>query len=209
MPLIKICGISRHKDIEAANILLPDYVGFVFAQSRRQVSSEQAEALVKILNSRIKTVGVFVNENIKIISQIVDNSKLYAVQLHGDEDEDYIKALRLLLPSDCKVWKAVQIRNVADITVAKKIASDMLLFDAFSQNARGGTGESFDWELIKLTEVSRPFFLAGGITAENAAEAIRLAEPEGIDVSSSVETEGYKDFDKMKKLIRAVRNIKD
>jgi phosphoribosylanthranilate isomerase len=93
--------------------------------------------------------------------------------------------------------------------VAKKIASDMLLFDAFSQNARGGTGESFDWELIKSAAVGRPFFLAGGITAENAAEAIRLTESEGIDVSSSVETEGYKDFDKMKRLIRAVRNIKD
>lgn len=218
-PKVKMCGISKVETIPAVVEAKPDYMGLVFAPSKRQVTVDQAKTLVEELhkqytkrynngaeqsnNDEIKTVGVFVNETLDNLVSIATDANLDAVQLHGDEDEAFIKALKE--KTDVEVWKAVQIRSSTDAEAWIDSSADMLLFDAYHKDERGGTGEVFDWSC--LDEFERPFMLAGGIDSTNVAHAIRTVRPYGIDISSGIETDGVKDDEKIKAFTNIVRTI--
>ena len=257
-PKVKMCGISKVETIPAVVEAKPDYMGLVFAPSKRQVTVDQAKTLVEELHKQygnrysreevqcsndvvqdgavigavqegtatgdahegtltstenasptlihqeaIKTVGVFVNETLENLVTIATDANLDAVQLHGDEDEAFIKALKE--KTDVEVWKAVQIRSSTDAEAWIDSSADMLLFDAYHKDERGGTGEVFDWSC--LDEFERPFMLAGGIDSTNVAHAIRTVRPYGIDISSGIETDGVKDDEKIKAFTNIVRTI--
>lgn len=218
-PKVKMCGISKVETIPAVVEAKPDYMGLVFASSKRQVTVDQAKTLVEELHKQytkrynngaeqsnddeIKTVGVFVNETLENLVSIAKEANLDAVQLHGDEDEAFIKALKE--KTDVEVWKAVQIRSSTDAEAWIDSSADMLLFDAYHKDERGGTGEVFDWSC--LDEFERPFMLAGGIDSTNVAHAIRTVRPYGIDISSGIETDGVKDDEKIKAFTNIVRTI--
>ena len=218
-PKVKMCGISKVETIPAVVEAKPDYMGLVFAPSKRQVTVDQAKTLVEELhkqytkrynngaeqsnNDEIKTVGVFVNETLDNLVSIATEVNLDAVQLHGDEDEAFIQSLKER--TNVEVWKAVQIRSAADAEAWIDSSADMLLFDAYHKDERGGTGEVFDWSC--LDEFERPFMLAGGIDSTNVARAIRTVRPYGIDISSGIETDGVKDDEKIKAFTNIVRTI--
>ena len=237
-PKVKMCGISKVETIPAVVEAKADYMGLVFAPSKRQVTVDQAKTLVEELHKqyektygdvtvtmnadtaqdgqeflqfvqensnfeKIKTVGVFVNETVENLLKIVEEVKLDVIQLHGDEDESFIQILKE--QSNVEVWKAVQVRSAADAEQWVDSSADMLLFDAYHKDERGGTGEVFDWS--SLDEFERPFMLAGGIDSTNVARAIRTVRPYGIDISSGIETEGVKDNEKMKAFTNIVRTI--
>ena len=218
-PKVKMCGISKVETIPAVVEAKPDYMGLVFAPSKRQVTVDQAKTLVEELhkqytkrynngaeqsnNDEIKTVGVFVNETLDNLVSIATEANLDVVQLHGDEDEAFIQSLKER--TNVEVWKAVQIRSAADAEAWIDSRADMLLFDAYHKDERGGTGEVFDWSC--LDEFERPFMLAGGIDSTNVARAIRTVRPYGIDISSGIETDGVKDDEKIKAFTNIVRII--
>lgn len=218
-PKVKMCGISKVETIPAVVEAKPDYMGLVFAPSKRQVTVDQAKTLVEELhkqytkrynngaeqsnNDEIKTVGVFVNETLDNLVSIATEANLDVVQLHGDEDEAFIQSLKER--TNVEVWKAVQIRSAADAEAWIDSRADMLLFDAYHKDERGGTGEVFDWSC--LDEFERPFMLAGGIDSTNVARAIRTVRPYGIDISSGIETDGVKDDEKIKAFTNIVRTI--
>jgi len=197
-PKVKICGLSRSCDIEAVNIEKPDYIGFVFAESKRKVTPEQAAELKKTLSPEILAVGVFVNEPIENILTLLKNSVIDIIQLHGMENEQYIKELKLL--TKAPIIKAVSVHSKGDAQKWGNTSADYLLLDHKS----GGTGQTFEWDLIG--KVSKPYFLAGGLNIENINEAIVKTTPFAVDVSSGVETVGFKDPVKVKEFIRRVRN---
>ena len=195
---IKLCGLSRVCDIEATNELKPDYIGFVFAPgSRRYVPPCRARELKEMLLPGIQTVGVFVREDPEVIVGLLDDGIIDLAQLHGGEDEDYIHRLREL--TDRPVIKAFRIDSEEDIRAAEASSADYILLDSGS----GGTGTAFDWKL--LSDMKRPYFLAGGLDPDNAGEAVRRLKPCGVDVSSGIETEGQKDKSKMAAFVHAVR----
>lgn len=196
MSKIKICGLSRKCDIDYVNELMPDYIGFVFAKSRRQIDRRKAEKLREMLNENIQTVGVFVNEDINKVADIANNSIIDMIQLHGSEDETYVKSLRY--KTDAKIIKAFKINSYEDIKMANESDAEYILLD----NGNGGTGESFDWGYVD--NIDRPYFLAGGINESNLEAALRL-QPYAIDLSSGIETDGFKDYNKIKNVIRTVR----
>ena len=211
-PKVKMCGISKVKTIPAVVEAKPDYMGLVFAPSKRQVTVEQAEILVEELHKQcinhydtkvVKTVGVFVNEALDNLVRIADTANLDAVQLHGDEDETFIQSLKER--TNVEVWKAIQIRTAADTEKWIDSSADMLLFDAYHKDERGGTGEVFDWSSLDAFE--RPFMLAGGIDSTNVARAIRTVRPYGIDISSGIETNGMKDDKKITAFTKIVKSI--
>ena len=218
-PKVKMCGISKVETIPAVVEAKPDYMGLVFAPSKRQVTVDQAKILVEELhrgyakkygsdtehdkNDTIKTVGVFVNETIDNLVTIANEANLDAVQLHGDEDETFIQSLKER--TNVEVWKAIQIRTAADTEKWIDSSADMLLFDAYHKDERGGTGEVFDWSSLDAFE--RPFMLAGGIDSTNVARAIRTVRPYGIDISSGIETNGVKDDEKITAFIKIVKSI--
>lgn len=184
------------------NECLPDYAGFVFAKSRRQVTVEQAGELSALLRPKIVPVGVFVNEEVEKVAQLLNEQIIQVAQLHGDETEDYICRLKELA-RNAKIIKAVRVKAAEDILQNQTTAADYLLFDTFSAREYGGTGKTFDWSLIR--QVSKPFFLAGGINAENVKDAIRQVRPYAIDASSAVETDGFKDREKILDFIWRIR----
>lgn len=197
---IKICGIYRNEDAENVNKVLCDYVGFVFFQkSHRNVTEKKAAELRNIIKNEIPVVGVFVNEDIEKIATIFHKNIINIIQLHGNEDELYIQSLRKTLPK-AEIWKAFKINSKEDIKKAQESTADMILLD----NGYG-TGECFDWSLIK--EIERKFILAGGLTPENIYEAGKLLNPYMIDISSGVEINKKKDFEKMKKAVLAARKV--
>ncbi|MBQ7944586.1 MAG: phosphoribosylanthranilate isomerase [Lachnospiraceae bacterium] len=197
MTKIKLCGLRRECDIEYANELLPEYIGFVFAKkSKRYVSYEEAKQLKAMLDKRIMAVGVFVNEDIERITRLVQEGVIDIVQLHGREDEAYICRLRETV--DCPIIQAFRIKDSQDIEVVRASGADYVLLDS-----GGGSGECFDWSLIE--GLDRPYFLAGGLTFENVQEAIRRLQPFAVDVSSALETDGYKDKTKMEQFVDVVR----
>ena len=218
-PKVKMCGISQIETIPAVVEAKPDYMGLVFAPSKRQVTVAQAKTLVEELHKEyakkysshteqdkddtIKTVGVFVNETVDNLVTIANEANLDAVQLHGDEDEAFIQSLKERTNVD--VWKAVQIRSAADAEAWIDSSADMLLFDAYHKDERGGTGEVFDWSCLDAFE--RPFMLAGGIDCTNVARAIRTVRPYGIDISSGIETNGVKDDEKITAFTKIVKSI--
>ena len=218
-PKVKMCGISKVETIPAVVEAKPDYMGLVFAPSKRQVTVDQAKTLVEELhrgyakkygsdtehdkNGTIKTVGVFVNETVDNLVTIANEANLDAVQLHGDEDEAFIQSLKER--TNVEVWKAIQIRTAADTEKWIDSSADMLLFDAYHKDERGGTGEVFDWSSLDAFE--RPFMLAGGIDSTNVARAIRTVRPYGIDISSGIETNGVKDDEKITAFTKIVKSI--
>lgn len=197
MTKIKLCGLSRPCDIDAANELKPDYIGFVFAQkSIRYVDVKRAAELKKMLIPEIQAVGVFVNENPGTVAELLRQEIIDAAQLHGSEDETYIRQLQRL--TDKPVIKAFKIASVQDVIRAEESPANMVLLDSGA-----GGGELFDWRLLQ--DIKRPYFLAGGLAPGNAAEAVCILKPYGVDVSSGIETGGYKDKIKMAEFIAAVR----
>ncbi len=206
---IKICGLTRQQDIEYCNEALPDLVGFVFAKSRRQVSFETAEGLKASLDSQIKSAGVFVNADIPFIKSLCVEGIIDYIQLHGDEDNSYIQCLNdQLVKADClkPVIKALRVKDAQSLSIAGQYSTDFLLLDTFTDREYGGTGKSFDWELVG--SLNRPFFLAGGLNYENVLQAINTAHPFCVDISSGVESNGFKDRTKIKNIVKLIRSVK-
>ena len=196
MTKIKMCGLRRPEDIEFANRVKPDYIGYVFAEkSKRYIATEKAAELTKLLDGDIVPVGVFVDETMENVIAAVKMGAVKMVQLHGSESEDFVSELK---SRGIPVIKAFQVGSAEDIAAAERSCADMVLLDSGK-----GSGQTFDWSLIG--SIKRPYLLAGGITAENAAQAIRQLRPFGVDASSCLETDGFKDIAKMKAFAQAVR----
>ena len=200
-------------DIEYANRVKPDFVGFIFANTRRKISAAQAKQFREALDAEIPAVGVFVNEDISVIASLVQDGCIDMIQLHGEEDVDYIRRLREIC--DVPVIKAVKVQTVEQIRQAAALPVDYLLLDTYRKGVLGGTGEAFDWELLREAKAAagdtaegelfgKPYFLAGGLHAGNLREAAALGSY-GLDVSSGIETDGSKDFDKMVEVVNIVR----
>lgn len=199
MTKIKICGLSRLCDIDYANELKPDYVGFVFAKSRRGITREHAITLRMNLNPEIPVVGVFANELPKIVGAYAEDGIIDIVQLHGQEDENYVHNLRY--QTGCEIIQAFSIHTEEDVRKACRSLADYILLD----HGAGGTGQTFDWDLIG--KIDRPWFLAGGLNPDNVAEAVKNRNPFGLDISSGVETDGFKDRQKIERCIRRIRHV--
>ena len=198
MTKIKLCGLTELCDIEAANSLTPEYIGFVFAKkSRRYVPPEKAAEFKERLATGIRAVGVFVNEAPETVAGLLEDGIIDMAQLHGSEDEIYIRRMREL--TGRSLIQAFSMDAAEDIRAAEESPADYILLDS----GKGGTGNAFDWNLIK--GIHRPFFLAGGLHAGNVAEAVRRLSPYGVDVSSGIETDGYKDARKMAEFVRLIR----
>ena len=197
MTKIKICGLRREQDIRYANELMPDYIGFVFLKGKmRYVTFEEAAHLRSLLDPAIPAVGVFVNEPVENVIRLLQSGTIQIAQLHGQEDEAYAEELRRA--GDHCIIRAFAVRSSEDIHRAFAFPADYPLLD----NGKG-TGETFDWSLFH--EQEKPFFLAGGLSPENVKEAIECFHPYAVDVSSGVETDGFKDYEKMKAFMDAVR----
>ena len=202
--LVKICGLMREDDVTVLNEVHPDYVGFVFApDSRRMIDLARALHLRGLLDHTITTVGVFVDQPVGDVADALLSGAIAVAQLHGDEDATYIEDLRDMAP-DAMVIKAVQVADAAAITAAAGCGADFLLLDAGL-----GQGRTFDWELINQARAAGidlpPFFLAGGLDADNVAAGIDVVRPYGVDVSSGVETNHHKDPDKIRDFVAAAR----
>ena len=230
MTKIKICGLKRPEDVDYVNQYLPDYAGFVFAGSKRKVTDEQAEELSRKLDARITPVGVFVNEPVEHVVNLVRKGIIRVVQLHGDEDEIYILNLRKALKKltekakstaegteetaekkrgqnrkeSVKIIKAVRVQSRAQILETEKLSCDYLLLDTWQKDIYGGCGKQFDKSLIP-SELTAPYFLAGGLSSDNIQENIETCHPYAVDVSSAVETDGKKDRKKIQEFIERVR----
>lgn len=202
MAKIKICGLRRSEDIAYTNELKPDYAGFVFAQSRRMVSREEALCLRKDLDPSIPAVGVFVNQDMEWIAGLIKDGIIQMAQLHGEESAEEIAYLKSV--ADCPVIKAVRLNTETASAIqttierAANLPADYLLLDSGA-----GSGKTFPWESIPKG-LAKPYFLAGGIGFANAAQALTQTQAFALDASSSVETDGKKDYGKMKELIRRV-----
>lgn len=197
MTKIKMCGLSRPCDIVAANAIRPEYIGFVFyPKSKRNVTPEQAAQLKKRLSPAIQAVGVFVDAAPEAVSALLRQGVIDIAQLHGHEDEAYLASLRQL--TDKPLLQAFRIAEADDVTRAMQSSADMVLLDAGM-----GSGEGFDWTLVR--KIDRPYFLAGGLDADNVTAAIRQLRPYAVDVSSGIETDGQKDKEKMAAFAAAVR----
>lgn len=195
---IKLCGLTRPCDIEAVNELQPDYIGFVFAKkSRRYVSPEKAEELKAMLAPGIQAVGVFVNEEPEQIAALLEAGTIDVAQLHGQESETEIRRLREL--TDHPLIQAFRIDTEQDVERANASTADYVLLDS----GAGGTGTVFDWDLLRA--IRRPYFLAGGLDTENIGTVKAKLNPYGVDVSSGIETGGYKDKEKMTAFVAAAR----
>ena len=199
MTRIKLCGLSRTQDIEAANRLLPDYIGFVFAEkSRRYITPKKASALKQQLHPSIKAVGVFVDEDVDTVAALLQEGVIDIAQLHGGEDDGYIARLREMTGKP--IIKAFIIRYAGDVKAAEHSCADAILLDSGK-----GSGKPFDQSLLKA--IKRPYFLAGGLDPENVGSAVQKLRPFAVDVSSGVETGGVKDMEKMTAFVSAVRKV--
>ena len=198
MTRIKLCGMARMADIEAVNELMPEYIGFIFVPGRRRnIAPELAAELKRHLLPGIQAVGVFINEEPERVAQFLREGLIDIAQLHGTEDEDYIKRLRILTKKP--LIKAFRIETEEDIRRAEASTADYVLLDS----GIGGTGRVFDWTLLQ--EMRRPYFLAGGLTVENVRPAVERLHPYAVDVSSGIETDGLKDRGKMTAFVQQVR----
>lgn len=205
-PKIKICGLTRDCDIDYINEAHPDYIGFVFAHSRREIAAQDAKRLRSRIVEGIEAVGVFVNESTERVESLLKEGIIDIAQLHGQEDVDYVK--RLKEQTGCCIIKAMHPEKEADSSIYaryEKAGVDYFLFDSSSCSQVGGTGKTFNWQ--KIPQVSLPWFLAGGLYAENVEYAISQVQPYALDISSGVETEGYKDREKILEIVRRIRNV--
>ena len=208
--LVKICGIRRSADIEILNELMPDYAGFIFCDSKRKVTVSEAEELIKRLDSSIRKVGVFKDNDVDQVIDAARALKLDAVQLHGDEDEKYLNSL-----NPFNIWKAVHVdvNQVSKRDIRQKIRStcklgiEAVLLDSSVKGRKGGTGVAFDWNVLEGIHIDKKLVLAGGLDQENIARAIEIVKPQVVDVSGGVEKNGMKSFKKIKDFIGKVRSI--
>ncbi|WP_407409913.1 phosphoribosylanthranilate isomerase [Methanobrevibacter sp.] len=198
MVKIKICGLRRLEDIRIVNKYKPDYVGFVFADSKRKVSPEIAKELKDNLSSDIIPVGVFVDAPQDEILKLFNDDVIEIAQLHGREDEDYINSLKENTNNELKIIKAIEMSEDEDLSKYDDSPADYLLLDSGK-----GSGKTFDWQLIR-TDLKKEFFLAGGINSTNVKKAIEEFDPYAIDLSSSLETNDYKDENKIKEIMEAI-----
>ncbi len=198
---VKICGLTRLYDIDAVNVIKPDYIGFVFAKSTRQVSADTAQLLKKHLGEEIKTVGVFVNEKLDKILQICDTCGLDLIQLHGDENETFIFNLKKRISQE--IIKAIRVQNMEQMRQVQDFPCEYILLDTYDPHQYGGSGKSFDWTMIP--PMNKPFFLAGGLHINNVEQAMSQCKPFCLDISSGVEVNGVKDFQKMKNIVEKIR----
>lgn len=204
MTKIKICGLRREEDILMANKYLPDYIGFVFAESKRKITKPEAGRLKEMLDRRIKAAGVFVNAPVADIIKLCRETIIDIVQLHGGEGEEYIKELKKYI--SVPVIKAIRPRTEEEITGALALSSDYLLLDTYMEGQYGGSGVAFDWNMVPTQPyMTDKIFLAGGLNSCNVKKAILACRPFCVDVSSGIETEGFKDEAKVQAFIRAVR----
>lgn len=204
MVKVKICGIKNLQDVQALKRHKPDFAGFVFYPlSKRYVSLIVARRLKAALNRHIKTVGVFVNAPVEEIAAAAELGIIDLVQLHGDEGNAYIAELKKI----CKlpIIKAVRVQDESDIKRADYYNCDYLLFDTYSQSAYGGTGRQFNTQLLKGVKIHKPYFIAGGLNADNVRHALKGLKPFAADVSGGVETDGGKDAAKIKAFIKQVK----
>lgn len=219
MVKIKICGLRRKEDIEMANKYKPDYIGFVFAESPRKVSYEEAKELSALLSDGIVPVGVFVNEHMKLIVDLFDDGIIKIAQLHGDEDEKYIRNLKdksiEQTGKEIPVINAIEIKDISNDVIDYEYNNKLLEWrdsasDYFILDSGKGSGKTFDWNLIdKSSEFFKnSIFLAGGLNSENLSSAIEEFNPFAVDLSSSVETDGFKDEDKIKEIITIMENYR-
>ena len=193
MTKVKICGLSTASAVETACQTGADYIGFVFAESRRRVSLEQAQKLVALVPPAVRKVGVFVSPSLSELQEAISEVNLDLVQIHGDFDEE------LLTHIGRPVIRAYQVKGaLKDISQQ----ADYLLFDA----PLAGSGQTFDWESFDKNQIHQPFFIAGGLNVENVREAIQHFAPYAVDVSSGVETDGQKDLEKIKEFIERVKH---
>lgn len=198
MTKIKLCGLKSLNDIEIINKYNPEYIGFIFyKKSKRYIDYKTAKMLKNALNKNILAVGVFVNEDINTVVKLLNENIIDIAQLHGNESENYIKTLKKL--TNKTIIKAFKVENTLDIKKAKQSQADFVLLDS----GTGGTGQTFNWSLIKNLE--RPYFLAGGLSIENIKTALDMLSPYALDVSSGIETSGKKDPEKIKAFIQTVR----
>ncbi len=200
---IKICGLRRIQDVDYVNYYKPDYIGYVFANTKRKVSDSEAAQMTVALDSSIIPVGVFVNDDIEHIASLCNNNTIKCIQLHGDEDVSYIKKLRTL--TDTCIIKAVRVQSTAQLIDFQDFPCDYLLLDTYVKDSYGGTGKCFDRTMIPQNY--RPFFLAGGLSPDNMAQAVHECHPYCVDLSSAVETEGWKDADKIKNVMDIINQL--
>ena len=193
MTKVKICGLSTKEAVKTAVSAGADYIGFVFAPSKRQVTLEQAAELAKLIPVNVKKVGVFVSPSRAELLEAVDKVGLDFVQVHGQVVEKLFENL------PCGSIQAVQVDGNGHVPNSQ---ADYLLFDA----PVAGSGQTFDWEQLDTTELSQPFFIAGGLNEDNVEEAIQHFTPFAVDVSSGVETDGQKDHEKIRRFIERVKN---
>lgn len=208
---IKTCGLFREEDINYANELKPDYIGFVFAESKRKVGVEKAYNLKKKLDKEIKSVGVFVNDNLDFILNLIREKIIDIIQLHGNEDNDFLDNLKT--KTNSKIIKFIPVENADSILNSLNIISNFILLD----NLKGGVGKTFDWNYLKeafelnkkfIEVFNKKYFLAGGLNKENINEALKF-NPYCVDLSGGLETDGIKDFEKMKYIINITKNYKN
>lgn len=197
---LKFCGLTREADIRAANETRPDYIGFVFAESRRRVTDEQAARLRALLSPGIQAVGVFVNDDPTHIALLANRGVIDLIQLHGSESAAYIQRLRTMTAAP--IICALRVGKQTDIKRAESNLVDFLLLDTYTKDAYGGSGRTFDWSLIG--EVGKPYFLAGGLNESNIPRAMRTGAY-GLDLSSGIETDGVKDAEKMRRVAALVK----
>lgn len=198
MTKIKMCGMCREQDVEYANKVLPEYIGYIFVKkSRRYISPETAAKFTELLDKRIIPVGVFIDEDIHNIARLVNIGTIRAVQLHGNEDDEYISALREQVK--VPVIKAFKVRNTGDVEQAECSSADMILLDSGE-----GSGELFDHSFLK--NIRREYFLAGGLSPANIRNVLEQLVPYAVDVSSGIETDGVKDLKKMQSFAELVRS---
>ncbi|MCL2116088.1 MAG: phosphoribosylanthranilate isomerase [Methanobrevibacter sp.] len=193
---IKICGLRRKEDIAIVNRYKPDFIGFVFAESKRRIDFNQAIELKKNLNDDILVVGVFVDAKIQDIHYLIENKVIDILQLHGSEDEGYIANLKEF-DENIKIIKAILVKNKDDIKRWENSLADYILLDSGK-----GSGKTFNWELIG--DIKKPFFIAGGINSENIDEVVKF-NPFGIDLSSGAEENGFKSSKKIAKIMEQMR----
>lgn len=199
MSLIKICGLKSEADVDAVNLYLPDFAGFIvnYEKSRRNISPEKLADLKKRLDSRIKAVAVTVDEPLESVRKIIKSGSADIAQLHGNENDDYIMSLKA---DGIEVWKAYVIKTAEDVKRALNSPADMVLLDAGR-----GNGTAFNWSLIN--NYGRNYILAGGLDAGNLEIAYKMLSPCVFDVSSGAETDGVKDPFKIKKLVELAHSF--
>lgn len=201
---IKLCGMFRDEDIDYVNEALPDYIGFIvmFPKSHRNIDLETALRLKKRLDSRIKSAAVSVDAPVEQLAEFARSGAADMLQLHGNENAEYIARLRTL--TNAPLIKAVKVTDFSDIKAAETVDADFLLLDSGT-----GSGKTFDHSVIHRAEIKKPFFLAGGLTPENLAQAAREVNPYAVDLSSGIETNKFKDREKILAAVKAIHELRE